>query len=318
MTSILGTVTRPTTNAEARTPSVYRKAGLVLAGVGLGIAMLSLIVSLIAGSLARGEAAPSELATVVILSFGLATAGFATVKLGIGVILVGIIRRLWLRVESIKTSLPALAPAVPDRRTALGDYESPFGPATATATAPKPLPIHRMAKILWAPMLVMGIMLVGIGLLLAIITAGNTADASATSSGFAWVQGLQFLGEGALLAGISFLLGSILGAIRAGGGEVQESLGLTVRTIQMPTIAKVFIGLMVAGVMLAMVQFLGYVIVSSSDDPTTIAASFAFLGPLRELSLGLLLAGIVLALATIAKVLGFQFDRINEIIRSGR
>lgn len=318
MTGILGSLTRPTTDAEARTPSVHRKAGLVLAAIGLGVAMLSLIASLIAGSLARGAAAPDELATFIILAFGLATAGFATVKFGIGIILIGIIRRIWLRVESIKEALPSLMTKRDDRTSEVGAYESPYGPATATAEEPDPLPIHRMAQILWAPMLLMGAMLVGVGLLLALVTAVNTGDASATSSQFAWVQGLQFLGEGALLAGISFLLGSILGAIRAGGGEVQKSLGLTVKTLQMPTTAKIFVGLMVAGVMIEVVQFLGYVYIASIDDPTTFASWAAFLGPLRESGLGLLLAGIVLALATIAKALGFQFARITEIITSGR
>ncbi len=40
----------------------------------------------------------------------------------------------------------------------------------------------------------------------------------------AWVQGLQFLGEGFALAGISFLLARILAALRSGGGEVQQGL----------------------------------------------------------------------------------------------
>jgi hypothetical protein len=43
-----------------------------------------------------------------------------------------------------------------------------------------------------------------------------------------------------------------------------------------------------------------------------------FLGPLREFGLGALLSGIVLALATIVKALGFQFARITQIITSGR
>ena len=50
------------------------------------------------------------------------------------------------------------------------------------------------------------------------------------------------------------------------------------------------------------------------DDP---APWFAWLGPLRELSLGLILSGIVLALVAIGDVLGFQFGRIKEIITTG-
>ena len=38
----------------------------------------------------------------------------------------------------------------------------------------------------------------------------------------------------------------------------------------------------------------------------------------REAGLGLLLSGIVLALAAIGTVLGFQFQRIRELITDGR
>ena len=47
------------------------------------------------------------------------------------------------------------------------------------------------------------------------------------------------------------------------------------------------------------------------------AAWFAWLGPLRELSLGLLLMSIVLALYTIGTVLSFQFNRMRDIVTTG-
>jgi hypothetical protein len=131
----------------------------------------------------------------------------------------------------------------------------------------------------------------------------------------AWVQGTQFLGEGMLLGGISFLLGTILAAIREGGGEVQESLGIPVQTLRMPLSAKVFVALMATGMMIMMAQFVLYIVTTGVDDP---APWFAWLGPLRELGLGLLLAGIVLALYTIGTVLGFQFHRIRSIVETGR
>jgi hypothetical protein len=43
----------------------------------------------------------------------------------------------------------------------------------------------------------------------------------------------------------------------------------------------------------------------------------SWLGPFREFGLGLLLAGIILALATIATALGFQFSRIRDIVVTG-
>ena len=317
MTTLTGTVTRPSTGTGARARSL-RKNGLVLGAVGLGIAGVSFLASLNAGSLAAGGAAPDQIAASAFLAFGLGTAGFATIKLGIGVILLGIVRRLWIRVDAVKTALPGLMAQRQPGDELSGDYDSAFGPASASHVAPGLLAIHRMAQRLWAPMLAMGAMLVTIGLLLDISAAGQTGSAGGASSAFAWAQGTMFLGETALLAGISLRLGTILAAIRTGGGEVQQSLDLTVKTLRMPSTAKAFIGLMVAGVMVGIVQFIGYAVVASWGDSADVASAFAALGPLREFGLGLLLAGIVLALATIAKALGFQFSRITEIISSGR
>ena len=319
MATYTGTVTRPATGSGTRARSL-RKTGLMLGAIGFGIAALSLLASINAGSLTSSGAASDQVASSVVLAFGLAVAGFATIKFGIGLILLGIVRRLWVRVETVKASLPALIvkrDASPSP-IPIGEGESPYGPVSTTRDAPPVLRIHRMAQLLWAPMLVMGAMLVAIGLVVDIVAAANTGAAGTATSGFAWAQGLLFLGETALLAGISFLLGTILGAIRSGGGEVQRSVGVSVRTLQMPTTAKIFLGLMVAGVMVGMVQFVGYAIVALSGDSAATAQAFAALGPLREFGLGLLLAGIVLALATIANVLGFQFSRITEIITSGR
>lgn len=168
-------------------------------------------------------------------------------------------------------------------------------------------------------MLAMGAMLVYAGLLLSFAAAGNVAtDPARAASQRAWVQGLQFLGEGLLLSGISFLLGTILGAIRAGGGEVQESLGVTVRTLRMPTTAKLFVPLMMAGLMVEVAQFVGYAYVATVPATADFTTFSTWLGPLREFGLGALLSGIVLALATIAKALGFQFARVTQLITSGR
>jgi len=317
MATYLGTVTRPITGTGAHARSL-RKTGLTLGAIGFGIAALSILASISAGSLAGSDAATDQVATSAVLAFGLATAGFATIKVGIGVILLGIVRRLWVRVEAVKTALPSLIENRGPEPSSLGDYESAFGPASATREPPAPLPIHRMAQALWAPMLVMGAMLVAIGFVADLATASSIGAAGTASSGFAWSQGLLFLGETALLAGISFLLGTILGAIRSGSGEVQRSVGVTVKTLKMPTTAKAFVGLMVAGVMVGIAQFVGYAIVALSGDAAEAQATFAALGPLREVGLGLLLSGIVLALATIAGALGFQFSRITETITSGR
>jgi len=286
-----------------------RRLGLTIAGVGLVLAMITLVANFAAG-VAIGDG--SSVANILPWSFGVTTLAFGTIKLGIAVVLVGILVRLYMRIKAVGESLPALMPHVDgDRHTKLGDYESAQGPATATRNVPKMLPIHTMARTMWAPMLGMGAMALVAGTLVSF-----NWNATGSTTALAWTQGLQFLGEGLLLSGISFLLGSILAAIRSGGGEVQQSLDVTVKTLKMPVQAKAFVALMMTGLMLAIAQFVLYVTFASGG--TLDAAALGWLGPLRELSLGLLLSGIVLALATIAKALGFQFARINELVTTGR
>jgi hypothetical protein len=62
-------------------------------------------------------------------------------------------------------------------------------------------------------------------------------------------------------------------------------------------------------------QFVLYLVVAAGGPGP--AVWFAWLGPLREAGLGILLSGVVLALVTIGNVLGFQFSRITEIITTG-
>ena len=78
----------------------------------------------------------------------------------------------------------------------------------------------------------------------------------------------------------------------------------------MPATAKAFVALMMMGMMAGIAQFVLYLIqMGNADDPASFAAWSNWLGPFRELALGLILAGIVLALVTIGNVLAFQFDR---------
>jgi len=301
------TMSRSGTSASVRTD--YRRAGYAVAVVGLVAAIISAVANLVAAGqvgTGNGAAAASNLAW----SFGLNTAAFGTIKLAIATVLAGILVRLWIRVESVRESLPGLR-APSELKVTTGTLNTEFGPAEAGSDIPRPLPIHWMAKRMWAPMLVMGYMSVIVGLFISFAWAGDTGSVALSSS----TQGLQFLGEGLLLGGISFLLGTILASLREGGGEVQKALGLTVKTLTMPKTAKVFVAVMALGVMVAMAQFVLYLVVAAGGvDP---AVWFAWLGPLREAGLGVILSGIVMALVTIGNVLGFQFDRMTEIITTG-
>lgn len=311
MTTLITRLTRPAVGVNHLSHTRHRNVGFTLAVVGLALAVVTLIANLVAAD--QLTTSPIDASTTLAWSFGLTTTAIGTIKVAIAVVLVGILVRLWLRVDSIRAALPDLK-AAGGTAGGTGDVKTAYGVATRTASVPAPLPIHRMARTMWFPMVVMGAMAVTIGLVISLVWAGSVGTSTELPAA-AWAQGLQFLGEGMLLAGIAFLLGSILAGLREGGGVVQEELGLTVQTLKMPRTAKVFVGLMMLGLMLAIAQFVLYLVAIGASNP---AAWFAWLGPFRELALGLILAGIVMALVTIGNVLGFQFDRIRSIIVEGR
>lgn len=315
----LEVIHRPAVDADYGARSGFRRAGLEIGVVGLLLTTVAFAANIAAGQDLPGDVAGAQ--ETLAWSFGLTTAGFGLLKLGIAVVLMGIVVRLWMRADGIKSALARLLPG--DARTAepaVGPLSTDYGPAVVTEKAPRPLLVHRISRVMWAPLLAMGLMLVLAGLALSVVQSGNVLDdpGLARDQG-AWVQGLQFLGEGLLLSGISFLLGTILYGLRTGGAEVQESLGLRVKTLRMPATAKAFLVLMMLGFMAAIAQFVLYVVAAATvEHPTTFVAWSAWLGPARELMLGLLLSGIVLALVSIGTVLAFQFSRLQEIIRYAR
>lgn len=296
---------RPAAGADYTAASKWRTRGISLALLGLATTTIAFFGNLVA----VGQSGADQASTLA-WTFGVTTTGFALTKTAIAVVLWGIILKLWLRADSIKAVLPSLVGTPGADSTPLGDLDTPFGKVAVADEAPGPLPIHKMAKKMFRPMIAMGLMAVLVGLIVSFVAAGSAPNTAA----LAWMQGLQFLGEGMLLSGIAFLLGTILWAIRTAGGEVQEALGVKIYTPKMPAMAKAFVVLMMLGLMVSIAQFIGYVVVAGSSDP---ASAFAWLGPFREFGLGLILAGITLALAGIANVLGFQFWRIQNLIKNG-
>lgn len=199
--------------------------------------------------------------------------------------------------------------------------------------------IHTMANWMWLPMLAMAIMVIGGTFIVGIFQADLASDVFPGSDAVDRANletlkvlqpGIIFLGVAFLLSGISFLLGSVLGAIRWGGGEIQERHAGEVHTPRMPWTAWAFLGLMMTGLMLefASLGFHIYAAVQVHDYfitgvPPAAGAThllgraqtvLAYAAPLRMVGIGFLLAGIVAALYTIGNVLRFQFDRVTEII----
>lgn len=303
---------RPPSTADPATTTRHRSVGLVLAVLGLALVTVGFVANLVAA----GDLAGGDVTDTLSWTFATSVTGFGLAKLGIAVTLVGIVIRLWHRANSLTASLPELrSGTLEPTPTGTVETTSTFGRARTTAHAPPPLLIHRVARAVWLPVLAMGAMALAVGLVLGLATANADAGSESFLRLSAWTQGTLFLGEGLLLSGISFLLGTILASLRQAGGEVQQSLGLPVQTLRMPTTAKGFIGLMALGMMMAIAQFVLYAVAATrAVDPSSFAVWATWLGPFRETALGLLLAGIVLALFAISRVLGFQFRRIRHII----
>ena len=182
---------RPAATADYRAPSEPRRRGILLAVVGLVIALVAFVGNLVA----TGQSGTDQASTLA-WTFGVTTTGFAVIKTAIAVVLWGILAKLWLRAGSIEATLPNLVGTPGVDATAEGDIDTPYGKVRVTAKATKQLPIHTMAKHMFRPMLAMGLMLVVVGLIVSFVWAGaipNTATA-------AWTQGLQFLGEAMLLS----------------------------------------------------------------------------------------------------------------------
>ena len=90
--------------------AVQPYVGLALAATGLMALVVFFIISaVVAGWVSDQD--PTQFARITAYEawlFPVSVAAIALAKVGIAVVLFGVVRRLWVRVESIKESLPAL------------------------------------------------------------------------------------------------------------------------------------------------------------------------------------------------------------------
>ena len=150
-----------------------------------------------------------------------------------------------------------------------------------------------------------------------------------------WLPTFKFLGVGMLLGGVSVLLATILAALREGGRESQKALGVEVRLMEPPMTVKLFPWLMGLGLMILVAAFaIGIVVarlsfdywdhsIVNNLDPATkgllkdlraIKTFSLWLEPFKFVGLAFMLTSIGLALATVARALRWQTDRIREIL----
>ncbi len=191
---------------------------------------------------------------------------------------------------------------------------------------------------LWAPMTLMGIMLVATAFALSIARAQLSVDLSEQFTPLRkanfealgqLVPAFMFLGFAFIFTGISFAIARILGVFRVGGGDVQDAAGGGFKTLVMPLTAWAFLGTMMMAMMVLVFAFAGHIYAAVQAHEAWINASgpgapdAPFLGRaetwgtwlegLRRLGVGMYLFSIALGLTTITKVIRFQTLRIREL-----
>ncbi len=218
--------------------------------------------------------------------------------------------------------------------------------------------MQNAATRMWVPFMILGFILVVAAFVIGIIVAQVTADYFTFSkdvreaagagtdivdkkvfieSTTAWLPEFKFLGMGMILAGITFLLATILGNLRESGSTVQQALGVTVVVPKPPFVAQAFPVVMMLGMMVLITALILGIVqaVIAADywdhsianelnpapagsdllsDLGTVQAMDRWLTPFKFVGLALLLSGIGLALATIIWTLRFQSRRLLDIL----
>ena len=169
-------------------------------------------------------------------------------------------------------------------------------------------------------MWVMALMAFVVGFVLAISRANVIADYGVTDAGALrlshLVPAFMFIGFLAVFAAVSFAVARILGAFRKGGGDVQEAIGGSVKTLVMPKTARVFMVMMMIGMMILAVSVVLHFVVAGnigSWSAQSVEAWAISLEGFRRLGVALYLFGIAFGLGTIITVLRFQTGRLREL-----
>ena len=188
---------------------------------------------------------------------------------------------------------------------------------------------QKLGTWLWKPMLIIGIMAFPVAFILGAIRAnliadGPTASQAANAAALGqYVPAAMFIGFASVFAAIVFAIARILGALRTGGGKVQETSGRQVLTLKMPGTAKAMVVLMMMAMMLLLFAVVAHVVlglvvhdaVQGARQTTidTVTEWATAMEGLRRFGVATYLVSISLGLATIIRVLRFQAARIREL-----
>ena len=147
----------------------------------------------------------------------------------------------------------------------------------AVLTKAEPTQMQKVARYMWLPMLLMGLVIVAASLGVSIVNAATTSDyfglpkevreAAAASASViddrqfiestnVWLPGFQLLGIGLLLSAITFSLANILGVFRVGGVRLQQAFGREAQTLTPPITARLFPMLMMVGLVILIVNLI--------------------------------------------------------------
>ena len=209
--------------------------------------------------------------------------------------------------------------------------------------------MQKMARTMWAPMLLMGFMIVVAAFIIGIVNSSTTADyfaadkttreAAAAGSALvdnrvsiegiqAWLPGFKFFGMGLILSGITFLLATILGTLRNLGYRVQTALNREVMFPTPPGEARVFPLFMMMGLMLLIGTFIVSIVISQqagdywnhsiASELDVAAAGSALLSQLGTIKAeAAWLAPLkFLGLALILTGIGFALGAIIKVLRA--
>jgi hypothetical protein len=160
--------------------------------------------------------------------------------------------------------------------------ETIFG-GRAILTEARATGMQRMARIMWLPMLLMGLMIIFSGLGISIVKANFASDFFGVPKGIreaadapaflidkqqfiettnVWLPGFQLLGIGLILSAITFSLANILGVFRAGGVQVQQAFGRDSQTLTPPITAMLFPMMMMIGLMILVINLVFAIVIA--------------------------------------------------------